>query len=69
MLLPQAAADGTIEWKIWTLGTWLQGLDDFPEDESLLQRPSNRKWKTAEDIVTDVVIIGGEHVSASLAAR
>ncbi|KAH8895412.1 FAD/NAD(P)-binding domain-containing protein [Thozetella sp. PMI_491] len=68
-LLPQKAAGGVVEWKIWTMSTWLNGLDDFPEDESRLQVPTERKWKTQTEITTDVTIIGGGNSGLLLAAR
>ena len=59
MLLPHEDESGDIKWKIWTLSTWLESLQDFPEDESRLHVPSQRNWKSSEETTTDVVIIGG----------
>ncbi len=59
MILPQGSGKGTVEWKIWSMATWLTSLEDYPEDESRLRVPSERKWKTEEEASTDVVIIGG----------
>ncbi|KAK0642223.1 hypothetical protein B0T16DRAFT_421192 [Cercophora newfieldiana] len=67
LLLPHAN-DGTIEWKIWILSTWLDGLDIQPEDESLLKSPG-RDLQEVQKIETDVVIIGGGNAGAGLAAR
>lgn len=48
----------TVEWKVWTLGTFVEGLDVHPEDENLLQAPGKR-LDGDKTIETDVIIIGG----------
>ncbi|KAI1134738.1 FAD/NAD(P)-binding domain-containing protein [Hypoxylon sp. FL0543] len=72
ILLPtkaeRGASDGTLEWKIWILTTWVENLDLQAEDETLLQSPG-RKLNDAEMIDTDVLIIGGGNAGITLAAR
>lgn len=58
MLLP-VTVDGEVKWKIWSLSTWLLGLRDFPEDESLLRVPSDRSWCDKSEIKTQVLVVGG----------
>lgn len=41
------------------MATWLDSLEDYPEDETRLQLPSERKWKHEEELSTEVMIIGG----------
>lgn len=58
MLVPESDDSGYINWKIWSMTTWLSDFEDHPEDESLLRLPSSA---IADDIniTTDVLIIGG----------
>ncbi|KAK1750497.1 putative indole-3-pyruvate monooxygenase YUCCA4 [Echria macrotheca] len=67
LLLVPVAADGTTEWKVWILSTWLDGLDDCPHDESLLYSPG----RALDDVEfsTEVLMIGGGNSAAVLAAR
>jgi hypothetical protein len=59
MLLPQASKLGPVEWKIWTLSTWLCGFDMYPEDERLLRSPSKVHSLKEDQLNTDVLIVGG----------
>lgn len=60
MLLPQSTENGVVEWKIWTLSTWLSGYDMFPIDEGLLRTPPKPLPSDGDDhLSTDVLIIGG----------
>ncbi|KAJ4183662.1 hypothetical protein NW755_009696 [Fusarium falciforme] len=53
---------------IWIFNTKLEGLDLYPEDESLLRSPG-KKTDGPEDINTDVFIIGGGNAAVALAGR
>ncbi|KAK4238556.1 putative indole-3-pyruvate monooxygenase YUCCA4 [Achaetomium macrosporum] len=68
MLLLPAKQEGTTEWKIWILSTWLESLDGHPEDETLLQS-RGRELNGLDDFETDVFIIGGGNAAVALAAR
>lgn len=57
-LLPERGADGQINWKIWTLTTWLEDYTEWPENPDLLTAPG-RKLDDVEHIDTDVLIVGG----------
>lgn len=57
MLLPEEGADGLV-WKIWSLATWIDDFEAHPEDENVLRDPG-RNLADAEEINTDVFIIGG----------
>lgn len=58
MCLLPVRHDGTVEWKIWALSTWVESLSAHPEDERLLRCPG-RDLDGLEHIETDVFIIGG----------
>jgi hypothetical protein len=58
MLLVPVKRNGTAEWKIWILSTWLDTLEEHPEDETLLRLPG-RELNGLADFTTDVFIIGG----------
>jgi hypothetical protein len=58
MLLPRISQDKCISWGIWTLSTWLESYDDFPENINLLRIPSPT-IDINDRILTDVLIIGG----------
>jgi hypothetical protein len=58
LLIPEVSEDGQINWKIWTLSTWLKGFDMHPEDEGLL-RAASKPINEEEHLRTDVLIIGG----------
>jgi hypothetical protein len=58
LLLPVKNDKNSLDWKIWIFNTKLDGLDLYPEDESLLRSPG-RKLGGLDDITTDVFIIGG----------
>ncbi|KAI8714868.1 hypothetical protein NCS52_01207700 [Fusarium sp. LHS14.1] len=68
LLLPVKNEKNTLDWKIWIFNTKLDGLDSYPEDESLLQFPG-RKLDDLDDINTDVFIIGGGNAAVALAGR
>ncbi|KAK5655582.1 hypothetical protein OQA88_5513 [Cercophora sp. LCS_1] len=67
LLLPHSN-DGSLEWKIWIISTWLSDLDMHPQDETLLRSPG-RNLDNHDEIETDVLIIGGGNSGAVLAAR
>jgi hypothetical protein len=50
--------NGTTDWKIWILSTYVEGLEQHPEQESLLPSPG-RGLNALESFETDVFIIGG----------
>jgi len=58
MLLPESRG-GSLEWKIWTLSTWVVDLRDFLENEELLRAPSDKSYQEQDEIVTEVLIVGG----------
>ncbi|KNG89349.1 monooxygenase [Aspergillus nomiae NRRL 13137] len=68
VLLPVKNRDETIEWKIWVLSTFLEGLDVQQEDEALLKSPG-RQLDGLATFDTDVFIIGGGNAAVTLAAR
>ncbi|KAK7734030.1 hypothetical protein SLS53_008025 [Cytospora paraplurivora] len=57
-LLPEAGDDGEVTWRIWSLSTWLEALEDYPQDLSKLQ-VAGRELKEVEHFDTDVFIVGG----------
>ncbi|KXJ91814.1 monooxygenase [Microdochium bolleyi] len=67
LLIPRKSGD-ELTWKIWVLSTWLEGFSDHPEDTSLLKAPRTN-YDSAENINTDVFIVGGGNAAATLAAR
>ncbi|KAM6512157.1 hypothetical protein FSOLCH5_009876 [Fusarium solani] len=67
-LLPVKNDKNSLDWKIWIFNTKLDGLDLYPEDESLLRSPG-RKLDDLDDITTDVFIIGGGNAAVALAGR
>ncbi|KAE8371863.1 hypothetical protein BDV26DRAFT_275270 [Aspergillus bertholletiae] len=68
ILLPVTNRDGTIEWKIWVLSTFLESLDLQPEDEALLQSPG-KQLEGLTTFETDVFIVGGGNAAITVAAR
>jgi len=68
MLIPEVSEDGSTNWKIWTLSTWLTSFDMYPENEGLLRAPS-KPINDGEHLRTDVLIIGGGNSGILLAAR
>ncbi|KAI8657995.1 hypothetical protein NCS57_01179800 [Fusarium keratoplasticum] len=68
LLLPVKNNKASLDWKIWIFNTKLDGLDSYPEDESLLQSPG-RKLDGLDDIHMDVIIIGGGNAAVALAGR
>jgi hypothetical protein len=50
--------NGTTDWKIWILSTYVEGLEQHPEQESLLPSPG-RQLDAVERFETDAFIIGG----------
>ncbi|RSL52688.1 hypothetical protein CEP54_010767 [Fusarium duplospermum] len=68
LLLPVKNDKNSLDWKIWIFNTKLDGLDLYPEDESLLQSPG-RNLDGLGDINTDVFIIGGGNAAVALASR
>lgn len=58
MLLIPVKTGEVLEWKIWVLSTWLEGLVDYPEDVKLLQKPK-QDLGDRKNVNTDVFIIGG----------
>jgi hypothetical protein len=60
VLLPVKADgnDATVSWKIWVLCTWVEQLVQYPENESLLQKPG-RNLDDVDDLETDALIVGG----------
>ncbi|KAJ4142044.1 hypothetical protein NW754_014834 [Fusarium falciforme] len=68
LLLPVKNDKNSLDWKIWIFNTKLEGLDLYPEDESLLRSPG-KKTDGPEDINTDVFIIGGGNAAVALAGR
>ncbi|KAI0597726.1 hypothetical protein F4775DRAFT_558367 [Biscogniauxia sp. FL1348] len=68
MILPQTNPNGSTDWKIWILGTWLQDLMEFPQDRTLLDMPLPNQ-ETNNHIKTSALIIGGGNSGICLAAR
>ncbi|KAK4125615.1 FAD/NAD(P)-binding domain-containing protein [Parathielavia appendiculata] len=68
MLLLPAANDGRVEWKIWILSTYVEELEQHPENELMLQSPG-RQLEGLEKFETNVFIIGGGNAAITLAAR
>ncbi|ROW11857.1 hypothetical protein VPNG_04914 [Cytospora leucostoma] len=66
-LLPEEGGDGEATWRIWSLSTWLEALEDYPQDLSKLQA-AGRELKDVEHIDTDVFIVGGGNAGLILAA-
>lgn len=68
--LNQASDGGTsnLTWKIWILSTKLEELDNYPEDESLLE-VTGKCSKGLAEITTDVFIVGAGNAAMALAAR
>lgn len=58
VLLPEMGESGEIIWKIWSLSTWLNAFEEYPEDQKKL-KAAGRDVKDAEHIETDVLIVGG----------
>lgn len=58
MLFPESGNDGKIIWKIWSLSTWLEAFEEFPENMHNL-KTTGRDLKSIANIETDVVIVGG----------
>ncbi|PSR84239.1 hypothetical protein BD289DRAFT_368848, partial [Coniella lustricola] len=71
VLLPEPGADGcSVVWKIWTLSTWVDSLQAFPEDLEALKAPGRDLRAEAEEkLETDVLILGGGNAGLILAAR
>lgn len=67
ILFPQEAATassaesgGSVEWKIWTLSTWVDDLVASPQDVvGATQTPSRRLEDEGDAFETDVLILGG----------
>ncbi|RMJ08466.1 hypothetical protein CDV36_011918 [Fusarium kuroshium] len=68
LLLPVKNDKNPLDWKIWIFNTKLEGLDLYPEDQSLLRSPG-KKVDGLDDINTDVFIIGGGNAAVALAGR
>lgn len=58
LLLPEAAGETAVAWKIWVLSTWVDSLKSFPEDLDALKAPG-RDLQSDEKLETDVLILGG----------
>lgn len=58
VMFPETGESGEIIWKIWSLSTWLDAFEEYPEDEKKL-KAAGRDVKDAEHIETDVFIVGG----------
>ncbi|KAI3390953.1 hypothetical protein diail_8327 [Diaporthe ilicicola] len=67
-LFPEEGSDGQINWKIWTINTWLEDLAEWPENPELLTAPG-RKLDDVEHIDTDVLVVGGGNAGLITAAR
>ncbi|KAF6829908.1 flavin-containing monooxygenase [Colletotrichum musicola] len=67
MLVPGGSGSPD-DWKIWSMTTWMTGLDDHPEDEALLREPSEPLPQEGS-IATEVLIIGGGNAGMALAGR
>jgi hypothetical protein len=56
VLLP-VNVDGDVTWKVWVVSTWVEDLNQYPENRELLRMPG--KCFNEHDIVaTDVLVIG-----------
>ncbi|ROW04748.1 hypothetical protein VMCG_04719 [Cytospora schulzeri] len=66
-LFPEADENGEAIWKIWSLSTWLEDFEEYPEDQNKLKAPG-RDVKDTEDIETDVFIVGGGNAGIILSA-
>lgn len=58
VLFPQAGDGDEVLWKIWSLSTWLEGFEEYPENVKKL-KAAGRDLQDVEHIDTDVFIIGG----------
>ncbi|KAK1975732.1 hypothetical protein LZ30DRAFT_604969 [Colletotrichum cereale] len=68
MLIPSVQGPDQCEWKIWSMATWLNEWEEYPEDETRLRLPSNQLTED-ERICTDVLIVGGGNAGIILAGR
>ncbi|KAK3897970.1 hypothetical protein C8A05DRAFT_38453 [Staphylotrichum tortipilum] len=57
-----------VEYKIWVLSTWINDLEEHPENPALLQSPSTTP-AGVEQFETDVLIMGGGNAGITLSAR
>lgn len=62
------SSKNSFDWKIWSLSTWLNGYEDFPENVDLLTGPG-RRLDDLETIETSTFIIGGGNAGIILSAR
>lgn len=58
MLFPETDESDAVVWKIWSLSTWVDSFDEYPEDQNKL-KAAGRDFNNAEHMETDVLIIGG----------
>lgn len=58
MLFPEVDDSSEVVWKIWSLSTWLEAFEEYPEDQHKL-KAAGRDVKSPEHIETDVFIVGG----------
>ncbi|KAJ5730941.1 uncharacterized protein N7483_005449 [Penicillium malachiteum] len=63
IILPEEEDNGFV-WKIWSMATWIDDFELYPQNEAVLRNPG-RNLVDVEEIDTDVFIIGGGNASRS----
>ncbi|KAJ5621936.1 hypothetical protein N7528_005168 [Penicillium herquei] len=67
IILPEEEENGLV-WKIWSMATWIDDFELYPQNEALLRIPG-RNLVDVEEIETDVFIMGGGNAGLIQAAR